>query len=247
MKNDHQSSVFFVGRISPFLLFEMEFHSLFYIVERHKDDRFYKEVNPAAQAAFISLHSYFEAFCKHQFAAIVNIFPSLVHSFASKRGEPKLEFSTIMSFSGSIENSIGFILAESYDFGTAKSVNGLFRDLLKISPFSRDEERKFNSISSNRNLLVHHGGYYTFEYSRNNATTSATKGLSAFYDAVKIDTSEYSMLSDFLLEMAVKITSQSVKAVMALPEYIALDDSHEKKLAVQEMLRGLHDTLDVQF
>src|ERR1700712_2683965 len=121
MRDNYKTYDFFTGKISPFLLFEMEYHSLFYVVENHKNDKFYPEINPASQVASIGLLAYFEAFCKHQFAAIVNIFPSLIHNFSSRRGEPKIEFSTIISFDGKFEKNIGFALAESYDFGTAKT------------------------------------------------------------------------------------------------------------------------------
>ncbi len=103
MKEHHQTYEFFTGKISPFLLFEMEFHSLFYIVENHKNDKFYPEINPASQVASIGLLAYFEAFCKHQFAVIVNIFPTLITPFAAKRNEPKIELSTIVSFGGEVE------------------------------------------------------------------------------------------------------------------------------------------------
>ncbi|WP_342084855.1 hypothetical protein [Dyadobacter sp. OTU695] len=244
MRDNYKSSDFFVGKIAPFLLFEIEFHSLFHVVERLKDDRSYTELNPAAQSAFITLFSYFEAYCKHQFAAIVNLFPSLVQPFATRRGEPKVEISTIASFAGNIENSLGFILAETYDFGTAKAINGLYRDLLGISPFSADEEREFNRISLNRNLLVHHGGFYTFQYARSIQNLPIGSFNRAFFDSVRIDTEEFGILSDFLFEMAMKITRQSVKAVMALPNWTSVEEDPERKNAVQELLRGIHGYLD---
>src|SRR5687767_2738353 len=100
MKDAYKTYDFFIGRISPFLLFEMEYHSLFYIVENHKNDRFYPDINPASQVASIGLLAYFEAFCKHQFAAIVNLFPALIHDFSQKRGDPKIDFSAIIAFKG---------------------------------------------------------------------------------------------------------------------------------------------------
>src|ERR1700712_4701072 len=97
MRDNYKTYDFFTGKISPFLLFEMEYHSLFYVVENHKNDPYYSEINPASQVASIGLLAYFEAFCKHQFAAIVNLFPSLITKFAFKRDEPKIEFSTILA------------------------------------------------------------------------------------------------------------------------------------------------------
>ena len=121
MKKDHETYDYFTGKISPFLLFEMEFHSLFYVVQKLNDDKFYPELNPASPVATIGLLAHFEAFCKHQFAAAINIFPSLVHSFSTKRGEPKIAFSSILAFKNEVDKNLGFLLAEQYDFGTSKS------------------------------------------------------------------------------------------------------------------------------
>ncbi len=78
MKKDHETYSFFTGKISPFLLFEMEYHSLSYIVEKHKSDNYFPDIKIAPELALIRLVSHFEAFSKHQFAAIVNILPSLL-------------------------------------------------------------------------------------------------------------------------------------------------------------------------
>jgi len=242
VKENYQTYEFFTGKISPFILFEMEFHSLFDIVESHKKDKFFSEINPASQVASIGLLAYFEAFCKHQFAAIVNLFPSLIHGFASKRGEPKIEFSTIISFAGEFEKNIGFVLAENYDFGTAKSINGIFRDLLLVTPFCKEEEKTFNDIVYKRNLLVHHAGYYTLKYLKENTISEELKKR-AFKEAVKIDTNEYQEISDFLFEMATKITRETVKAVKNHFEFKSLPPDHEKVNAVEELLQGIYDTM----
>lgn len=221
----------------------MEFHSLFYVVENHKNDRFYPEINPASQVASIGLLSYFEAFCKHQFAAIVNLFPALVPAFASKRDEPKIEFSTIVSFNGEFERNIGFVLAENYDFGTAKSINGIFRDLLLVTPFSREEEKVFNNIVFKRNLLVHHAGYFTLQYYKKNTISEELKQR-VFKEAVKINTDDYHEISDFLFEMAIKITRETVRAVKRNSEFRSLSHDSGKINAVEELLRGIYDSID---
>ena len=243
MRESYQTYNSFIGKISPFLLFEMEFHSLFYVVENHKNDRYYPEINPASQVAYIGLLAYFEAFCKHQFAAIINLFPSLISTFASKRGEPKIEFSTIVAFRGEIEENIGFFLAENYDFGSSKAINGIFRDLLSVTPFSVEEEKLFNEIVYKRNLLVHHAGYYTLQYLKKKTISDELK-QKAFKEAVKIDTSEYQEISDFLFEMAKKITYETVKAVRQCAEYNFLSLDDEKIKAVDQLLQGVYDTLD---
>lgn len=243
MRKDHQTYDFFVGKISPFLLFEMEWDSLFYVVEHHKNDPHYTEINPASQVASIGLLAYFEAYCKHQFAAIVNLFPSLIHAFAAKRGEPKIDFSTIISFNGNFEKNIGFILAQQYDFGTAKSINGLFRDLLIVTPFAKDEEKKLNDIVYRRNLLVHHAGYYTLKHLKDGVIEKDAK-LQAFKDAVKIDTEGYQEISDFLMDMAAKINRETVAALRRQPQYCKLAADDERVKAVTELMQAMYGNFD---
>jgi hypothetical protein len=243
MRDGYQTYDFFTGRISPFLLFEMEFHSLFYLVENHNNDRYYPELNPASQIASIGLLAYFEAFCKHQFAAIINLFPPLVRNFSSKRGEPKIEFSTIISFGGEFEKNIGFVLAENYDFGTAKSINGMFCDLLLVTPFGREEEKIFNDIVYKRNLIVHHAGYYTLQYLKTDAISDEMKRR-VFKEAVKIDTARYHEISNFLFEMAMKITRESVKAIKEHSEFKSMSLQDERIKAVDQLLQGIYDTLE---
>ena len=243
MRDSHKTYDLFAGNIPPFLLFEMEFHSLFYVVQNHKNDQYYPNINPASQVASIGLLAYFEAFCKHQFAAIVNLFPSLISGFAIKRGEPKIEFSTIISFDGEFERNIGFVLAEQYDFGSAKSINGLFHDLILVTPFNAEEAKTFNEIVFKRNLLVHHAGYFTLQYLNKNAISGQIKEK-AFREAVRIDTNEYEEISDFLFEMAMKITRETVKAIKKKAEYKSLPSNSEKLNAIEELLRGVYDFLD---
>jgi len=58
---------------------------------------------------------------------------------------------------------VGFLLVENCDFGSAKEVNGLYRDLLGVTLFSRREMKIFAEFVSDWNLLVHYGGSYIFK------------------------------------------------------------------------------------
>lgn len=243
MEKQYDRSQKFIGNTAPFLLFEMEYHSLSYVVETHKNDRFYSAINPSAQIAFIGLLSYFEAFCKHQFAAIINVLPSILSSFCFKRDEPNIEISEILNFKDTIENNLGFLLAEKYDFGTVKSINGLFRDLLSISPFSNSEADIFNSILYKRNLIVHHGGYYTLYYIKKNSHNLKTEPK-PFKDSIKIDTEDYHEIADFLFQMALKITKTTIKALRNTNLYKQSSRRSEIDKILNELLQGLYDTLD---
>lgn len=242
MYDDYKTYDFFPGKISPFIQFEMEYHSLFYVVEHFKEDKFYPEINPASQVATIGLLAYFEAFCKHQFAAIVNMFPALINGFAAKRNEPKIEYSTIISFNGEFEKNIVFVLAENFDFGTAKAINSLFRDLLIVTPFNKDEEQKFNDIVYKRNLLVHHAGYYTLQYLKNNPIAEKVE-KKVFNEAVRINTEDFGEISDFLFEMACKINRETIFALRKLAEYKVLTDDERSKAI--ELMQGIRDSFEL--
>jgi hypothetical protein len=232
----------FVGRIPPFLFFEMQYHSLFYLVEAHNDDPYYKTQNPASEIATIGLVAHFEAFCKHHFAAIANVHPALLQAFCIKRGEPKIEISTLLSFDSKLENSLGFVLAEQYDFGSAKMINGLFRDLLMVTPFSDDEAKSFDGILQKRNLLVHHAGFYTLQHLKEHSLPEEIKER-AFRDAIIISTEDFGKISDFLFEMAMKIVRTTVPALKKQLDKIApLKAFHIE--AIEGLYRGVYDSLE---
>ena len=240
------SSGFFIGRIPPFLLFEMEYHSLCALVETHKNekfnDKFFEKPNSATEVAWIGLVAHFEAFCKHQFAAIANIFPALLSTFTSKRGQATVRLSDVLSLYGKFEKNIGFVVAEQYDFGSAEMINSLFRDLLVVTPFSKDESKKFSTILLKRHLLVHHAGIYTLQYLKEDSIPDDIKER-AFHDSIVISTENYHEMSDFLFEIARKITQVTARALRKQLESTASVDSHQLD-ATRELLQGLYDNLD---
>ena len=71
--NHRNQSGYFVGRISPFLLFEFEYHSLDRVVSEFDGKQLFEKSNPAAEVCLIGLVAHFEAFCKHLFAASANL------------------------------------------------------------------------------------------------------------------------------------------------------------------------------
>lgn len=235
------SPEFFIGRIPPFLLFEMEYHSLFALVESHKNEKLFEKPNPATEVALIGLVAHFEAFCKHQFAAIANIFPTLLSTFAAKRGQAIVKLSDVLSLYGRFDKNIGFLVAEQYDFGSSKMINGIFCDLLDVTPFSKDESKKFSAILLKRHLLVHHAGIYTLQYLKPGSIPDDIKDQ-AFRDSIVIRTEDYHEISDFLFEMAMKITRVTVSAMKKQLEATAADSNQLE--APNELLRGIYDNLD---
>mgnify|MGYP001426178921 CR=1 FL=1 len=232
----------FVGGIPPFLFFEMQCHSLFYLVESHKNDPYYKDINPAIEVATIGLIAHFEAFCKHHFAALINLNPELLVEFCKKRDEPKIEISTIISFIDKIESYLGFIISEHYDFGSGKLINGLFRDLLMVTPFSEKEAQLFDEILQKRNLLVHHAGYFTLQHLKKNKMLQ-TKVDFEFRDAVKITTEDFQEIWDFLFDMGVKIVRSTVSKLNADMKKNATLTSFQID-AFENFYNGLYDSLE---
>jgi hypothetical protein len=239
-ERENEFSDFFVGGIPPFLRFQIEYNSLFYLVENHKADRWYPDANPATQAALISLVANFEAFCKHQFGAMVNIYPELLRTFSTRRAQATIKLTDLVSLFGHFEDKVGFVVAEQYDFGSATLINGLFRDLLDVTPFSKDEGEEFDKLLMKRHLLVHHAGYYTLKFLKENSLPHMIK-REAFQRAIKIGTEDYHRIGDFLFEMSMKVARVTVKALERL--FQANGRPHHTE-AVRELLRGLNDYLE---
>lgn len=244
MEKKELTQNYFVGKTPPFLLFEKEYHSLDYVVESHKNDRYYKDNNPACQVAFIGILSYFEAFCKHQFAAIINIFPELAITFSNKRKNLQIDPATIISFQEHTFEYLGFIIAEKYDFGSPSSINNIFKDLLMLTPFSKKETIYFEKIKYKRNLLVHHAGYYTLQSLNNPKTNSAERKEKAFKENVRIEPKIYREYADFFFQMALKITRETTNSIKELSTFKSLDIESSKAIAVEELGMALYDRID---
>jgi hypothetical protein len=237
-----EGSGLFVGGISPFYLFETEYHSLFYLVESHKNEPLFHGVNVATKAALISLVAHFEAFCKHQFAALLNIWPVLLRDFAMKRPQSSINMSDLASLFDQVKEKIGFVVAEQYDFGSATQINGLFRDLVNTTPFSCDDAARFDSILTKRHLLVHHGGYYTLQHLKKSAMAKEIQDR-AFKDCIVIETEDYHRMGDFMFDMAMKVTRVTVVGLDRKWKAIGADTIYPIE-ALQQLLTGVHDLLD---
>jgi hypothetical protein len=156
-----------------------------------------------AGISFIGLLAYFEAFCRDHFASLLNICPQLVHELKAKGRDVSVDASVLLSLKGHPRSHIGFLLAERYDFGTAKSVNSLYTDLLLVTPFSSDEAANFERLLNDRNLLVHHGGIYTSRYASQTIIQRQTKQR-IFFDSLVIRRENVHAAASFLSAIAQK-------------------------------------------
>lgn len=161
-KHKLRSLEYFVAGVPPVGLFLLYVEDLGALLVRHKD----QPTPPGlTEKCLIGLAAYFETFFKDLFAAAVNICPELLDGFASRR-DCALTLTEVLHLTDGSKHKIGSILSEHYDWGSAQSVNGLFGDLLRVSPFSKDEAKLYAAFLNDRNLLVHHGGVYTFKYAK---------------------------------------------------------------------------------
>jgi hypothetical protein len=155
------------------------------------------------EICFIGLASYFEAYCKAQFAAIINICPQVLEEFAENR-EVTVRLKQLLTIVPDINYRLGSLLSEEFNFGSAKSVNGLFHDILNVTPFSKDEMKRFAAFINDRNLLVHHGGIFTFKYKRRKFTDKLKSDM-AQRKSLVISKQDIEEWANFLWHIAEKL------------------------------------------
>ncbi len=211
MKQNMVTSLeYFVGGVPAGPIFKINLDSLKEMVSASEDKSF---GNQAVEVCLIALVSYFEAFCKDEFASIINICPNLLRTFCSNRSDTAINIRELLAIDFDIPNKLGFVLSEKYDFGTAKSINSLYGDLLSITPISKDESKKFNRLLNDRNLLVHHGGIFTTKYNEQNFIQQQL-GNRLFMDSLRVTKNDFYFWAEFVEGRVVKIIKTSHKAVV---------------------------------
>lgn len=234
-ENEKSAWDFFIGGVPPFALFKLEVDNLKEVIAsrrpRPEDEVIEPKMsNETAEICLIGLVAYFEAFCKNLFAAIINICPQSLFSFTARREAVTIKVRSLIAMSGMIDYRLGCVLSEEYDFGSAKTINSLFYDLLSISPFSKKEIEKHNKLLNDRNLLVHHGGIFTIKYSSQRMGTDL-KDI-AYWDSLVVEKSDFDLWLDFLLDIAEKMSIGSYKALNSFlgSNNIVLSDVHKRAL-----------------
>jgi hypothetical protein len=136
-----------------------------------------------------------------------------------------------LDFGSNYQRKVGCLLMENYDFGTARRINAIYSTLLKITPFSTKEIKRYDEILRDRNLLVHHGGIYTSKYLQqlgdwrdritdaywNSLTvrSDTPKKTLAFLEHIsnKIARTSHAALSDYLKSAQVSLEPEREKAL----------------------------------
>lgn len=115
-------------------------------------------------------------------------------------------------------HKIGFILAEKFNFSSAKKINSLFASILKVCPFSKKEAKTYDDLLRDRNLIVHHHGTYTLTYLQQAKIITENQKDRAFFDSLVI-TNEYILDKvDFISDISYKLLKSSE---IAIKEYLA--------------------------
>lgn len=186
------------------------------------------------ELCLIGLVAYTEAFFKDQFAAILNIEPSLVQGLTKAGYEVSIDPAILLQYQDNWRCKLGFLIAEKHDFGTWKKVNGLFSAVLGISPFSKDEGKTFDTILRDRNLLVHHGGVLTTTYVAQKKTEINEESLEGpFWGSLVITPAYLDEQLEFIRKVVYKTIKQSCKRLSEIALTVPIAYSEEKKEAVK--------------
>ncbi len=235
----------FHGACPPFAIFGQQIAAVTKIVDTYEDEFTDDDaviLNPAADLAVIGLVAYFEAFCKHQFAALLNIHPPILIPFSDKRPQASVLMSDLASMRVDSPPMLGFIIAERLDFGSGKLINGLFTDLLGVTPFSKSEVKRMDELLNDRHLLVHHGGIYTLKYARERGLEKTARG-GVFFDSVGFSQETYLSWKGFFVKCAKKLVTVTVLALGKYAQDHGTALTYPADDALDRLLWGIDDRL----
>lgn len=219
---------YFAGGVPAGTIFAMSVSSLERIMAHmpNIEPMFHEE----GEVCLIALVAYFEAFCKDQFASLINVCPALLRNLAESGLDTTVDATDLVAASDYTLARLGFLLAERLDFGTARKVNAVYTALVRVTPFGRDEIARYDDLLHDRNLLVHHGGIFTSRYAKTVKRQIAESDL--FYQSLVITPEYFHKTLLFLrqiVEKTVEATSKAVKGFVAAND---LPCSREKRKAI---------------
>lgn len=203
---------YFSGGIPPRVIFEFDIQGLNKLVDSsavYKTDDIRPSLIP--EVCLVSLASYFEAFCKNQFASIINICPQVLDNFIAKRETANLKLKDVLKISEMMEYRMGSLLVKEYAFSSPQMINTLYNDLLRVNPFSDAEANRYNDFLEDTHLLIHHGGVFTNNHRRHKIQKQSNDGT--YFNSFDINKDEFNEWSKFIEGMADKITFVSYKAL----------------------------------
>lgn len=184
-------------------------------------------LDPAAQICLIALIAYSEAFFKEHFAALLNIAPRLLDNLQRKGRETSVDARYLFSGEAPLRQ-IGFLIAEKYDLGTSRKINGIYMDAMGVTPFSKTDARRYDELLQDRNLLVHHGGVFTTAYARQRLGTD----VGVFRDSLIFSRDDFTAASDFIWTQAEKTMSSTQRALREMFEVTGTKPDAEQNRAI---------------
>jgi hypothetical protein len=162
----------------------------------------------------IGLHAYFETFCKDQFSTLINIHPDLVLNLKIHGHDVSVDASKFITHAIDPRRLLGFLIAEKFDFGTAKKINALYHAILQITPFSKDDIPRYSDMLADRNLIVHHGGTYTSQYLEQHGIPDVPEKFRVYMDSLVISATRFESDAKYLKSIARKIVRASHDALV---------------------------------
>jgi len=178
---------YFAGAVPAGVIFDMQVYDM-RTVARMRPPAGDLRDTPFAELCLIGLVAYFEGFCKNHFASIINICPQLLRELQTRGRDISVSAFHLLDAGEPILPKLGYLVAEGYDFGTAKAINGIYCDLLRVTPFSKKEMARFSEILDDRNLIVHQGGIFGPRYARERFIKRETGMSRLFLDSLVVTT-----------------------------------------------------------
>lgn len=220
---------FFVSGVPPLLSYQTSLQDLDAIASRDANGR----IDTACEICTIGAVSYFEAFCHHQFAGIINIWPNILKRFAEKRTQFSIPVGDFARLEELRFPQVGSLVSEHCDFGSGKKINSLFQDLVGVTPFKKSEIGKHDSLLNDRNLLVHHGGIYTLNYQKQKFIEEEAFER-VFMDSLVVDYNYFKERCSTLEALAnkiAKVTKEGFKEILDQSD-VALSSSQTKAIGM---------------
>jgi hypothetical protein len=224
---------YFIGGVPALGYFEMQADKLAELVRSSAEAKLTR-LNLVAEVSLIGLASYFEAFCKAHFASLINICPEILRNFLERRKNATVSLSHILAVQAELGFKLGNVISEEYDFGSAKEVNGLYQDLLRVTPFSTKDAKKYSQFLSDRNLLVHHGGVFTYTYSSQRFGNDVAQDR-VHMDSLIIGQTEFHHWKSFVVGMATKIATTTQTAIEGFLVKQSLTPTPEQARALRSL------------
>jgi hypothetical protein len=223
---------YFAGAVPAGVIFDMQVHDMRSVARMRPPASDLRDT-PFAELCLIGLVAYFEGFCKNHFASIINICPQLLRELQTRGRDISVSAFHLLDAGEPILPKLGYLVSEGYDFGTAKAINGIYCDLLRVTPFSKNEMARFSEILDDRNLIVHHGGIFGPRYARERFIKRETGMSRLFLDSLVVTTDQLETAAAFLHSISMKVRTSTESA---LTSYVR---EHRLKLS-----RGARDAVE---